>query len=397
MQKKRRTNRAADESRVPAIELHELMHELRTYREEVRAQTEQLINTQTLLESSRDDYADLFDFAPVAYVILDRWGMIRAINLAGAAMLGIERARILSMPLRRFLAAEDRKAFLDHMRTCRGERGHNIAEMKIRTEQGQQFRAQLITRRSLRADEHGWSYLTTVLDLSEREKQQELRNTLLRQLMDAQEQERRRLSRELHDELGQHVTALILGLKQIRQRSNGSHISVEELLEIANKIGVETHRVALNLRPTALDDLGLQAALAHYVEDWSRTSGVRAEFQFTGRTADRLPSDIETTLYRVVQEALTNVARHAKASRASVIVHRDEKAAHVIIEDDGQGFDASAALTEAPAGRLGILGMNERALLAGGSFELESRPGHGTTVFVHLPTSAREGSANDEP
>jgi signal transduction histidine kinase len=147
------------------------------------------------------------------------------------------------------------------------------------------------------------------------------------------------------------------------------------------------------LRPTALDDLGLRAALTNYVHDWSARVGVRAELHMSGLMDDRLGSEAETTLYRIAQEALNNVAKHARARRADVILERRPDHVLLIVEDDGVGFDTTAQ-NETGQG-FGLLGMQERATLVGATLEIESAPGNGTTILVRLPTGATNDKATD--
>ncbi|MGE3179791.1 MAG: sensor histidine kinase, partial [Vicinamibacterales bacterium] len=144
------------------------------------------------------------------------------------------------------------------------------------------------------------------------------------------------------------------------------------------------------LRPTALDDLGLRAALANYVKDWSARVGIPAEIHSTGLLDARLPSEVETTLYRIAQEALTNVAKHARATRVDVLLERRPDAVLLVVEDDGVGFAAGEGAPAAPGG-FGLLGMQERASLVGAVLEVESTPGQGTTVLVRLSAGALDG------
>ena len=163
---------------------------------------------------------------------------------------------------------------------------------------------------------------------------------------------------------------------------------------MAAEMSQDVHRIALELRPGALDEQGLQAALTNYIEEWSMRHDVGAEFQHVGLGlgTDRLPLHIETTIYRIVQEALTNVSKHANATRVNVVVQRDVKDVVAIVEDNGCGFD-----TKRPAdvpggkGRLGLLGIKERAALVGGTCQVESQAGS-TTVFVRVPVSLDESS-----
>jgi PAS domain S-box-containing protein len=234
----------------------------------------------------------------------------------------------------------------------------------------------------------------------ERHKQTEATSLeFMQQLINAKEAERHRIARELHDQMGQHLTALILGLKMLRDGMPESSPARERLLqlqELAHVIGKEVHHLALELRPTALDDLGLHTALVNYVEEWSERSGVGVDFHSTGLDGKRLPSPIETALYRIVQEGLTNVLKHAQAQRVSLILQRSRDQVQAILEDNGRGFDAEAVMGSwRTQGRLGLLGMRERVALVGGTLTIESTPGRGTTIFARIPLPAH-GEGNSD-
>jgi PAS domain S-box-containing protein len=234
-------------------------------------------------------------------------------------------------------------------------------------------------------------------EIGTREAAEADRRELQQRLTTAQEDERRRIARELHDQLGQHLTALGLGLKVARDGTpdpSPVRDRLQSLQALTDLLGREVHNLALELRPTALDDLGLHTALANYAESWSERSGVEVDFQSAGMDGDRLPAPVETTLYRVVQEALTNVLKHAAARRVSVVLQRSRSHASALVEDDGRGFDAESVTAPAgDGGRLGLLGMRERVALVGGTLTVESAPGRGTTVIarVPLPADGREG------
>ena len=226
-------------------------------------------------------------------------------------------------------------------------------------------------------------------EIRQRQRAEEAHLQVLRRLSEAQETERGRISRELHDRLGQDLTALKLGLQILRKHgpfAGAIQDTVGNLDKLADGLMRDIHRLAWELRPSALDDLGLEMALQRYTTEWSEASGIRVDFHSDGLNANRLPLEFETALYRVTQEALTNVLRHAKARRISVLLERRHGFASLIIEDDGQGFDLRAVL-DAPAtrGRLGLLGMQERVNLVGGTLDIESSPGQGATIFVRLP------------
>jgi len=215
---------------------------------------------------------------------------------------------------------------------------------------------------------------------------------LLQQLITSQEEERHRIARELHDQMGQHLAALILGLKLFKDETkeeSPAWARLQQLQELTDFIGKEVHHLALELRPTALDDLGLHKTLLNYVDQWSERSGVEADFHSVNLDGVRLPSAIETALYRIVQEGLTNVLKHAQARRISLILQRSANEVRAILEDDGQGFDVEAVVNSAgAAGRLGLRGMRERVALVGGMLTVESTPNSGATLYVRIPLLA---------
>jgi PAS domain S-box-containing protein len=226
-------------------------------------------------------------------------------------------------------------------------------------------------------------------EIARRERAETDRRDLLQRLTSAQEGERRRIARELHDQMAQHLAALGLGLKVVEDATpdpSPARDRLRQLQALTGVIGREVHNLALELRPTALDDLGLESAVANHAERWSERSGVEVDFHGTGLDGGRLPAPVETALYRVAQEALTNVLKHANARRVSLILQRTPGQAVVVVEDDGVGFDAeSVTAPTRDGGRLGLVGMRERVALVGGTLTVESAPGGGTTVIARIP------------
>lgn len=216
---------------------------------------------------------------------------------------------------------------------------------------------------------------------------------VLDRLVDAQENERKRVSRELHDRMGQEISVLKLRLSFLQPQLLPTQEARERLQEaerIADDIGSGMHRLAWELRPPALDDLGLEAALRHLSGKWSEYSGIPCDFVAHGMEETRLSPKVETTLYRLTQEALSNVLKHSRATQANAILERRFNDITLIIEDNGRGFDAPATLaSHGKSDRLGLLGMQERVLLVGGSIDFESGSGQGTSVFVRVPFQAR--------
>ena len=217
---------------------------------------------------------------------------------------------------------------------------------------------------------------------------------LVRRLVTAQEDERARIARDMHDLVGQQLTALRLSLERHEARcaaALGDDSDLQKARSIVQEMDKQLDFIAWELRPAALDDLGLGVALSRYVQSWSTHHGVRAEFRAVGLDGERLGPATETTFYRIAQEALNNVAKHAAASRVDVIVERRDGAAVLVIEDDGVGFNP--AEKDETASGMGLIGMRERASLIGASLLVESSPGEGTTIFVRQAASATAGEA----
>jgi signal transduction histidine kinase len=203
----------------------------------------------------------------------------------------------------------------------------------------------------------------------------------VRRVVEAQELERARLARELHDETGQALTSILLGLRPLETslESDESREALAAVRELVVSTLHDVRRLAVELRPAALDDFGLAPAIERLVDTHRQDASIRIDLEI--RLGDRrLPADVETTMYRIVQEALTNIAKHAAATRISVLLTRTPRAAVLVVEDDGDGFD-SARTTDG----LGLIGMRERVALVGGRLRVETSTGSGTTVAAEIP------------
>jgi signal transduction histidine kinase len=206
----------------------------------------------------------------------------------------------------------------------------------------------------------------------------------VRRVVQAQELERQRLARELHDETGQALTSILLGLKPLEEAlaDHPAKATLTGLREQVVSALQDVRRLAVELRPAVLDDYGLVPALERLIDAFGEQSDTRIDFHSALGEA-RLPSDMETALYRVVQESLTNIVKHANAKHVSVSLARRTTGVAVVIEDDGAGFDLRAVREDG----IGLLGMRERLALLDGRLEIESRPGAGTTVVAEVPLS----------
>ncbi len=220
---------------------------------------------------------------------------------------------------------------------------------------------------------------------------------LRRHLSMAEENERLRLSHELHDQAGQSLIAAILELNEIEDTSNAG--AARERLHLVRKrmeeMGKTLHRIAWELRPPSIDELGLRKALASYIAEWGEQCGTEVDFHCDDPNLDEVPNEIATAIYRVVQEGLTNIVKHAqRPSDVSVVIRRPDATLQVIIEDSGCGFDVGARAAKAGNHRgLGLDGMRERLALIGGTLDVESAPGAGTTIFARISLDGQRSAA----
>jgi signal transduction histidine kinase len=215
------------------------------------------------------------------------------------------------------------------------------------------------------------------VDLSER-----VGRDALARVVAAQELERKRLARELHDETGQALTSILLGLRPLERSaaSDEDREAVARVRQLVVSTLQDVRRLAVELRPAALDDFGLATAVARLAETFRESTGLRVDLE-SQLGDDRLPTEVETTLYRIVQEALANIVKHADATRVSILLTQKNRSVAAVVEDDGRGFDPGSAREDV----LGLVGMRERVGLVGGRLRIESAEGAGTTIAAEVP------------
>ena len=425
-------------SAAPQTESHarRLLHELQVHQLELEMQNAELHEARNRAETLLETYTDLYDFAPIGYFSVDEEGLILEVNLTGAAMLGIERSRLINRRLQGFVDPPSRTAFLAFFKKVFAGPGKQICEIPLLNERGIPFWAdfQAAPAGSLR-DKRKWcriamSDLTTLKQQQEvrqrlevmaaanqklkreiiqrqkgeaalrkseahyahlfeqsRQMQEQMRH-LSRQLLLTQEEERKRISRELHDEIVQtlvginvHLASLtvvgVLNLKDLRKKISRTQRLVEKSVTIV-------HRFARGLRPTVLDDLGLIPALQSFIKDFTKETKIRVHFTaFAG--VEQLNSTQRTVLYRVAQSALANVHKHARASDVKVSIRKLPGAIRLEIRDNGKSFDVERVLFAKRHKRLGLLGSRERVEMVGGKFGVESAPGQGTAISAEIP------------
>jgi PAS domain S-box-containing protein len=364
-----------------------LLHQISVYQEELLVQNEALMQAQSDLEETRDRFIELYDFAPIAYVTLDEPGVIRQCNLTAAAFLGRSRAAIEGLPLLGFVTVDSREQYFEFLRRCRsGDQSHVEIEATLRS--GDRSRQVQMFCRPRGGAGPARQFFTSIVDITEqkalereRARTADEQSALANRLLAAIDEERQRIAQNLHDDVGQQLTAIRLKFERIlcTTEPGADMRSVQQMIA---QLDQRLHLIATELRPAALD-LGLVTAVGQFVREWGTVHNIPAEFK-AQRIADRdVSADIETQLYRIVQEALNNVAKHAAARHVSILLEKRGNEIVLLVEDDGNGF--SAADKQAQAGSLGLVGMRERAQMIGGRMHIETAPGAGTSLFVYVP------------
>ncbi|ADI00109.1 sensor histidine kinase [Salisediminibacterium selenitireducens] len=247
------------------------------------------------------------------------------------------------------------------------------------------------------------NHLGTVIENNELtheiKKKEEIRQMLLEKILTVQEDERKRIARELHDQTGHALSSILLGLKMLEDAKTPEEVTkqIEALRKLTHQSIEDIHDLAWQLRPTILDKFGLKTAIERYIQDFQQKLDIDYDVLIKGIDTIRLTPEMETAIFRIVQESLTNIFKYAEANSVSVILLRNHDMISVIIEDDGVGFDVEKMMNKDPSKfNLGLHGMQERTSLLGGTFEIESEKGRGTAIMVKLPMSSERGEADYE-
>jgi PAS domain S-box-containing protein len=415
-----------------------LLHELQVHQVELEMQNTELQEARDQMEALLEKYTDLYDFAPVGYFSLDEQGLILEVNLTGAALFGVERSRLINCRLQRFVASMSRPIFLAFLEKVFAEPEKQVCEASLLNEGGTPFWADLqaasatslrgarkwcrvavsditalkraeeaqrriealdAANRELKREIVRRQALEEALQKSEQYSRQLLAESLqlqkqLRHLshevLQVQEEERKRISHELHDEIAQVLTAVNLHLAALKREAAPNGKDLKRKIARTQRLVVRSvnivHQFAGQLRPPALDDLGLVPALHSYIKDFAKQTGLSVRFtSFTRGRIGQLGSARRTVLYRIAQEALINIARHAQASLVKVSVRKLRGAIRMEVKDNGKSFRVSGVLPTGTNKGLGLLGMRERVEMVGGRFTVESAPGQGTTIRAEIP------------
>ena len=405
------------------VDNRRLLHELQVHQVELEMQNAELQESRDRMEVLLEKYTDLYDFAPVGYLSLDEQGRVLEANLTGAALLGLGRSQLIQRRLPSFIIPEGRPDFQSFLKKVFAGLGRQVCEAALLREDGapfwasfhgtsaisrtgprkwcrlavsditalkqsqdaqyrlealavvnQELKEEIVRRQAVeeslkKSEQHGKLLLEQSHAM-----QVDLRH-LSRQVLQAQEEERKRISRELHDVIAQTLTGI--NIRLATQNIARTQKLVEKSVELV-------HQFARDLRPAVLDDLGLIPALHSFLKGFTARTGIHSHFT-AHAGVERLDSAQRTVFYRVAQEALTNVARHAQASRVDVAIQRLPEGIRMSVKDVGKSFQVERVLKEKGGKSLGVIGMRERLEMVGGCFGVESAPGQGTIVTAQVP------------
>ena len=377
--------------------LVQLTEDITGYKELVTRLHDVLARNEAMSQSE-ERYRELFENSKDALYLHDMSGRYTSVNRAAERLSGYTREELIGRHFSNFVAAEYTNQVREQLCKKLETYGETTYEVEMITRNGQRIPVEVSSRLIV---ENGLpvSVQGCVRDISERKRAQEASRTYSRRLIEAQEAERRRISLELHDQVGQILTAVRMNLHALQKTSAQPEIlkSIQENLSVIDEAVGQVRDLSTDLRPALLDDFGLVAAVRWYLERQSKNTGVAAEFvSLSLDEDDRFTAELETACFRIVQEAVTNIIRHARANRISVRLERTGADLILVIADDGRGFNVNTTLAgEQGQATVGLRGMEERAQAVGGTLLIDSAPGLGTQVCATLPIAPDKAAVKE--
>jgi PAS domain S-box-containing protein len=349
------------------------------------------IRAEAALRESEERYRELFENAKDALYVHDLGGRYTSFNRAAEQLSGFSREEIIGKHFSNFVAPGNLKDVRENLCKKLDHEGETTYEIDLITKDRRRVPIE-VSSRLIYENGKPIGIQGIARDITYRRRAQEALRTYSQRLIEAQEAERQNIARELHDEIGQVLTAVRMNLQSLRRSAqSGSHpAAVDDSLVIVDEALERVRELSLNLRPSVLDNLGLGPALRWYVDRYAQRSGIVADLKSDLEDGTRLRLELETACFRIAQEALTNVVRHARATHVLVRLMRSNGNLNLKIRDNGVGFNVETVLKDSPpAWTLGLRGMEERALAGRGSFKIDSAPMRGTEVRASFPLKDR--------
>jgi PAS domain S-box-containing protein len=425
--------KSGDLGNSPVEDVQKLIQELRVHQIELEMQNDELRKAQMELSESRDRYSDLYDFAPIGYFTLDEKGLIAEVNLAGADLLGCERASLMTKKgFSQFIAPGSQDKFYSHRKRALESGTKQVCEIELKGKNDRSFYAQ-VQSIALMGDGGNMTQLrTAVVDVTERKRaevalleahrelerrieertadlvatnaqlQKEIEerkrveealqrstnelHSLSSRLLTIQEDERKGIALDLHDTIAQSLSAVRMFLEaklSAMAPSPPPGVSLERIYSMLGDCIAELRKIIYHLRPSILDDLGIVIAVNRFCEEFQDVNhDLRVEREVTVKEKE-IPKGHKIVIYRILQEALSNVSKHSQARNVKISLRKKEGGIELVIEDDGAGFDVDHTGSGGGLGKgIGLSSMKERAYLSGGSISIQSRKGVGTAVIA---------------
>ncbi len=373
-----------------AIQNAQLFEQSQRYVAELEERITERRRVETALRESEERYRELFENAKDAIYVHDLKGIYLKVNRAAERLSGYSREEIVGHNFFEFVAQEHIKVVSESFCDKLNQEGETSYEVDVIAKDGRRVPVE-VSSRAIYENGKIVGVQGMARDITERKLAQDALQMFSRQLIEAQEDERRRIARELHDQIGQILTAVKMNLHTVQQFCNGSEagVFVKDNIEAVDEALRLVRDLSVDLRPPVLDDLGLVTALRWYADRYHIRTGLNIElFSDLSDQNQRFSREIETACFRIAQEALTNVVRHANASEVLLELSSEEGMLLLIVKDNGVGFDVESLRRRATrAATLGLISMQERAHAAGGDIQIISAPGKGTEVRFILPLS----------
>ncbi|HYX30560.1 MAG TPA: PAS domain S-box protein [Pyrinomonadaceae bacterium] len=341
---------------------------------------------ETALRESEERYRELFENSRDAIYVHDLRGFYTSVNRAAEQLSGFPRDEIIGRHYSNFVSPQHLKDARENFCRKLDVPIETTYEAEALRKNGEHVPVE-VSSRLIYKDGNVVGVQGTVRDVSERKRSQRALQTYARRVIEAQEIERQNVARELHDEIGQILTAVLLNLQSVERTCTFRTCvpDVKESIQVVEDALKRVRELSLELRPSLLDDLGLVAAARWYAARYTARSGIVTEI-IGDNDIGRISRELETACFRIIQEALTNTARHSRATRADIQIKRTNVHLYLTVRDNGIGFDAEALLNGQPSAlALGLHGMSERASAVSGHLDIESAPGRGTQVRVMVP------------
>jgi len=348
---------------------------------------------EAALRVSEERYRELFENARDAIYVHDLSGTYTSINRAAEILSGYSREEVLGKNFARFIASEHLSKVREKLCTKRVQQGETTYEVELIAKDGRRVPVE-VSSRSIYENGVEVGVQGTARDITERKRAREAREMFSRRLIEAQEEERLRIARELHDQIGQVLTAVKMNLEHVQRVCLGTESSpyIKDNMDLVDEAYRLVRDLSADLRPPLLDDLGLVTVLRWYIDRYAQRTGLRTDLVIElPDHNERFSRERETACFRIAQEALTNIVRHANAKQVSVQLKKRRNNLLLKVQDDGVGFDRDALrMRSARDATLGMLGMQERAHAVGGALEIDSALSKGTKVRLTLPIGTQK-------